>query len=132
MSTLSPNDVIHPAEPHAGRRRHLLDERRFRIEQLALLDGRDDAGHPHSSVDKALRMAAAASLREIDAALERMDEGRYGSCVSCTQPLPDHRLDVLPMTPLCTACHYNEQNCRIAAARRDVRRRRRTGTAPAR
>lgn len=114
MSTMSPHDVTGLAEQHFERWRHLDDERRFRLEQLAGLDSQHPSIHRHSTVNKALRLAAMTALREIDAAIARMDDGRYGLCVSCSQPLPDARLDVLPMAPLYMSCHYNEQNCRVA------------------
>ena len=117
MSTMSPNDVTGLAEQHFERWRHLHDERRFRVEQLAVLDSQHPSSDRHATVNKTLRMAAMTTLREIDAAVARMDDGRYGLCVSCSQPMPDARLDVLPMTPLCVSCHYNEQNCRIAEGR---------------
>jgi RNA polymerase-binding transcription factor DksA len=114
---MSPRDVTGLAEQHYERWRHLHDERRFRVEQLAGLIGQHPSGDRQATVNKTLRMAATTALREIDAALERMGDGRYGLCVSCSQPLPDTRLDVLPMTPLCASCHYNEQNCRISGGR---------------
>lgn len=118
MSTMSPHDVAGLAAQHFERWRRLHDERRFRLEQLAVLEAEPPSGRRHESVNQALRMAAAAILREIDAALARMDEGRYGLCVSCSQPLPAGRLDVLPMVALCMPCHYNDQNCRLGAQRR--------------
>ena len=117
MSTMSPHDVTDLAEQHFPRWRHLHDERRFRVEQLAALDEEPVSCHRQASVNKALRMAATTALCEIDAALARMDQGRYGLCVTCSQPLPDARLDVLPMAPQCMSCHYNGQNCRNAGGR---------------
>ena len=114
MTTLSPHDVTGLAAQHFERWRRLHEERRFRVEQLDALDMESPSSDRHASVNDALRMAATITLREIDAALARMDEGTYGLCVTCSQPLPDGRLDVLPMAPLCISCHYNEQNCRTA------------------
>lgn len=37
-------------------------------------------------------------------ALRRMDEGNYGSCVSCGNPIPLDRLLVIPETPHCITC----------------------------
>ena len=59
----------------------------------------------------ALRIAATTALSEIDSALARIDDGEYGQCVSCAQPMPAARLDILPSAPLCMPCHFNEQNC---------------------
>ena len=43
-------------------------------------------------------------LEEIDAARERIDEGRYGICTSCGKPIAVARLKALPATPLCLSC----------------------------
>jgi len=97
---------------HRERREQLLDARMFRLEQLAAVD-REPAETPQDSVQRALHMAATTALAEIDAALDRMDRGVYGKCGTCARPIPEDRLDVLPMAPQCMPCHYNEQNCRL-------------------
>jgi RNA polymerase-binding protein DksA len=43
-------------------------------------------------------------LREIDAALLRLDEGTYGFCEVCGAPIGDERLDARPVTTLCIRC----------------------------
>jgi RNA polymerase-binding transcription factor DksA len=43
-------------------------------------------------------------LRQIAAALERMDQGTYGICARCGGVIGDDRLNVLPYTPVCRAC----------------------------
>ena len=113
-SSLYPEVVPDFAVRHADRWCRLRDERRFRVEQIAALEAERAAGQRPENVTLALSMAATTALRQIDAALDRMAEGRYGRCVSCAQAIPDDRLDVLPMTPLCMACHYNAQNCAVA------------------
>ena len=40
-------------------------------------------------------------LNEIDAALARIDEGTFGTCSSCGQPIGNERLDALPWATLC-------------------------------
>lgn len=42
--------------------------------------------------------------RMIRAALLRMEEDRYGICVSCGEPISEARLDAVPEAPLCRAC----------------------------
>jgi RNA polymerase-binding transcription factor DksA len=37
-------------------------------------------------------------------ALQRLDVGSYGVCVSCGQPIPEARLEVLPAATTCIAC----------------------------
>lgn len=40
-------------------------------------------------------------IRQIDAALLRVDEGEYGYCVTCGEEIEAARLDLLPATPFC-------------------------------
>jgi DnaK suppressor protein len=44
------------------------------------------------------------TLREVDAALERMETGTYGRCQKCAKPIPEERLEALPATRLCIGC----------------------------
>jgi len=43
-------------------------------------------------------------IRQIEAALERMDAGEYGICAKCGDDISPDRLDILPYTPLCHTC----------------------------
>ncbi len=43
-------------------------------------------------------------IRKIEAALVRIDEGEYGSCVKCGAEIGEARLNVLPYTPFCREC----------------------------
>lgn len=43
-------------------------------------------------------------LARIEAALERIEQGGYGSCVSCGEPIAAKRLEFDPATPLCVSC----------------------------
>jgi DnaK suppressor protein len=44
------------------------------------------------------------TIREIDAALERMASGEYGVCENCGNEIAMARLRVLPMAELCIDC----------------------------
>src|SRR5512138_751551 len=43
-------------------------------------------------------------LEEIDAALERIREGRYGTCLNCGGPMGLNRLRAIPEARYCLAC----------------------------
>lgn len=43
-------------------------------------------------------------LRQIDAALKRIDDGEYGYCRDCGEPIDPRRLEVDPTALLCIAC----------------------------
>jgi len=45
-----------------------------------------------------------AEIAKILAALQRMDEGEFGYCVSCGDEIAEERLDVVPHTPFCHNC----------------------------
>jgi RNA polymerase-binding protein DksA len=47
---------------------------------------------------------ARARLAEVDAALARLDAGRYGTCERCGQPIAPGRLEVRPTARLCIDC----------------------------
>ncbi len=44
------------------------------------------------------------ALAEIEAAVRRLDDGRYGTCTSCGREIAAERLDALPATPTCVTC----------------------------
>jgi RNA polymerase-binding transcription factor DksA len=44
------------------------------------------------------------ALAEIEAAEQRLDDGRYGTCTTCGLEIAAERLGVLPATPTCIAC----------------------------
>jgi RNA polymerase-binding protein DksA len=48
-------------------------------------------------------------LEEIDAALTRMDEGRYGRCEDCGGEIPQPRLEVLPFALRCVDCEAKRE-----------------------
>lgn len=43
-------------------------------------------------------------LRKVERALARIEEGTYGLCESCGQPIPLARLEVLPYSTECVSC----------------------------
>lgn len=55
-------------------------------------------------LDFALEQAELHRLIEIEAALQRIDERRFGRCEGCGQPIPGERLTALPWTRWCITC----------------------------
>lgn len=45
-----------------------------------------------------------ALLAEVQQALARIDNGTYGICTNCGQPIPEERLEAIPWTSLCVTC----------------------------
>lgn len=96
----------------ATRRKELearLDELRAKIEEIGeeietheSQDWEDQATERED--DEVLSGIGEASQREIrmiEAALDRMEAGEYGYCVTCGKRISEERLDVLPHTPFC-------------------------------
>lgn len=48
--------------------------------------------------------AGLAEITQIRAALRRIEDGSYGDCMRCGEPIAAARLDVIPWTPLCRNC----------------------------
>jgi RNA polymerase-binding protein DksA len=48
-------------------------------------------------------------LEAIDASLARIDEGTYGICTACGQPIGEERLEALPWTTQCIDCKRKEE-----------------------
>lgn len=48
--------------------------------------------------------AGKSEITQIRAALERIKDGSYGTCVRCGETIAEARLDLLPWTPLCRSC----------------------------
>ncbi len=51
-----------------------------------------------------LGTAGQLEMRQIAAALQRIDEGDYGVCTKCGAEISEERLDLLPQTPFCRSC----------------------------
>jgi len=51
--------------------------------------------------DLALRDRNEQQLAAVDAALARLDDGTYGTCVRCGRPIAPERLDALPWAAYC-------------------------------
>ena len=54
--------------------------------------------------DLALSASALAAVQEIDEALEKIENGRYGVCEGCGTLIAKPRLEALPYATLCIAC----------------------------
>lgn len=50
------------------------------------------------------RVQVSRELPEIEAALHRVADDVYGTCVACGMPIAQERLDLLPATPYCVDC----------------------------
>jgi RNA polymerase-binding protein DksA len=54
--------------------------------------------------DLALRDRAEQQLELVDAALARLDDGTFGTCLRCARPVAPARLEALPWAAHCIEC----------------------------
>ena len=52
-------------------------------------------------LDEGLEEDAQDQLRDVEAALQRIEDGTYGTCSVCGKPIPVERLEAVPWTTLC-------------------------------
>ena len=103
----------------------LLDERRRVTEAIEYLHaenaGSMDEEIPETGMadtatvtidrelDYSLEENSAHLLREIEAALGRIDNGTFGTCTRCGKPIGEERLEAMPYVTLCIECKRLEE-----------------------
>lgn len=87
----------HGADPYGDEVRNL---------DLGGMDGFADSGQMTEQRSEVLGRidAARARVHQIDHALEQMDNGEYGVCEQCGQPIQEGRLEIRPLSTLCVDC----------------------------
>jgi DnaK suppressor protein len=87
---------------------------------------KDDDGQPlnemHQAIASSRNRARLGSLREVEAALARIEEEPedYGLCEDCEKPIKPRRLELMPYAPLCVRCQSDREDP-IGGARRNLR-----------
>jgi|SRR5512133_3082820 RNA polymerase-binding transcription factor DksA len=87
--------------------REVLLRRRRSLRQGTLSIGPADPAarwRDYESVVPSMAEPARRELADIDAALERIQEGSYGACLSCGGPMGLQRLRAIPEARYCMAC----------------------------
>lgn len=73
-------------------------------------DSADDASNSHSrQLLLGLSERDRDVLRQVDEALDRIDDGSFGECGECGDPIGTARLDILPYVGLCVECKANQE-----------------------
>jgi RNA polymerase-binding protein DksA len=54
--------------------------------------------------DLALRDRSRIELSRVEAALRSIDDGTYGTCTNCGNPIAAERLEAIPWAPTCIDC----------------------------
>lgn len=60
-------------------------------------------------IDYALLTRHIERLREVEDALDRLEEGTYGICEDCGAAIKQERLKVLPLTTCCVRCQERRE-----------------------
>nr|WP_203695415.1 TraR/DksA C4-type zinc finger protein [Streptomyces rubrogriseus] len=102
---MSPEDL-------AALRDNLQEQRLFREEQLrqiaAYPSRTDESIQRRSAAQTEVRVKLAASARmvlaDVEAALDRIAEGRYGNCHLCRRGIDRERLVIVPQARYCARC----------------------------
>lgn len=74
----------------------------------------------HREVDLSILEEVEAELADVDHALRRLDDGSYGTCEACGEPIADARLEAMPATRFCIndqAAAESERDTRAAERR---------------
>ena len=95
-------------------RKLLIDK----LEQLRPVDERREGSHSESGEEAtetfelekhlALEKRLRDQLAEIEHALDKLDQGTYGVCDNCGQPIDSARLEALPQASLCLSCKVGQ------------------------
>ena len=62
------------------------------------------------NVELAIRNRERVLIREIHAAMQRLDQGGFGICETCGEPIAEKRLQAKPTTRLCIHCQATEES----------------------
>jgi DnaK suppressor protein len=65
--------------------------------------------------EQSLLVNEQALLSEVEEALKRIENGTYGRCIDCGQPIPEKRLEALPWAARCVKdeARLEERNLRV-------------------
>ncbi len=76
-----------------------------------VLDRKDQADLMiQAGVDDAEFVRDLSELAQVNAAVERMDAGRYGACLDCGEPIAKERLLAQPWAPRCLDCQTRHEH----------------------
>ncbi len=103
--------------------RQRLEERRLELQQQ--IDGNDnldyDPGtnpdqtelaqdYPMQERDTGVQEINEQQLAQVEEALHRLENGEYGICSNCGQPIAPERLEIMPEATLCVRCQETLAN----------------------
>jgi DnaK suppressor protein len=124
VTHVTPNpELRRMLDEHRGELKETIEWRIARIREdgsNARPAGESEEGDT-SDLDVRLLEIAVATLRRIDAAIERLDHGTYGRCSRCRGAIAEARLRAMPFAVCCRQCEIArevESRCLRADARK--------------
>jgi len=103
MTTLDTTDHDDWLADIRDRLQQTCDEHTARL--LELTTRTPDAAE--ASTHAALLATTRQSLADATEAMRAMDDGRYGICAVCGDPIPAERLTIIPQARTCVACRVS-------------------------
>ena len=91
-------DLLHDAEVTADERAPVILDQTS-VGRLSRMDALQN-----QAIQLEAERRREVELTRIDAALQRIADGTYGTCVSCGEAVEPKRLETDPSTPLCIDC----------------------------
>ena len=67
------------------------------------------SGNNEVHIQLKLKQTDAKILQAIEEALRRIDDGTYGICRDCGEPIADARLSAIPWTRVCLTCKEKQK-----------------------
>jgi RNA polymerase-binding transcription factor DksA len=101
--SLSPRPATPEAAPKAAPPEAALRTLQSRLQAQLNKTGEDTDAHSDPDA-RFLMQSVSRRLNQVNAALERIEVGKYGVCADCHEPIENDRLVLQPMATRCTRC----------------------------
>ncbi|MFG1923290.1 TraR/DksA family transcriptional regulator [Cryptosporangium sp. NPDC048952] len=105
---VSPTPSFDPVADQEAFRALLVAQRADCVRQRQVIAA-EDLASPGDSVITGRAADLLRTIEEIDAALERIELGTYGSCVRCGTTIPGERLEFRPYAAACVPCARSDR-----------------------
>lgn len=83
-------------------------------------EDKDEVDQANADIEQSMRMQLknreTFTLKKINEAIRRIEEGSYGECENCGDPIELRRLQARPTTTLCIACKEEEEKTSASTA----------------
>jgi DnaK suppressor protein len=74
----------------------------------------EERGSDHADQEVTIRLLGSDkdTFEQVEAAIERIENGSYGRCEECGEKIPESRLDAIPYTARCIRCASQQEEDR--------------------